>query len=200
MKQELFIKEQAKEKCCRDGCCETKLDYHAYCRTHYNEYMKTYNFHKNHELECKILYRIMYVHKSIIVYTGKTDLPTQRYKSHFESRTGTGFARMVHSSEGDINNYTMEVLDLSSLNLTEKEHLALEHQYNYSNRETVVNTDITVTEGDMMVLEQLYDRAGKEIDELKWETYEEFIIRKEQQKNKLSVCESSDNLPLKNTI
>lgn len=194
MKQDLFIKEQEKGNCCKEGCNEPKLPYHAYCRIHYNEYMKLYNFEKNHELECKILYRNIYVPKDITVYTGKTDLPIQRKKAHFESRTGTGFARMVHSSGVDINNYKMEVLDLSSLNLTDKEHLALEHQQNYMNRETVVNTDIEVTEGDILILESLYERLGDEIDKLEWEDYDDFIQRKMNEKNKLSVCESSDNL------
>lgn len=182
--QEYSIKVEEKELCSK--CNERlKRGYHAWCQECFNAWRDT------RTIECRVLYYIKNVSNNKIVYTGKSDKPSRRYEMHFKTTTATAFARMIHSTGADIGNYRMYVLDLSEFNVSDKEHKALEHVNNFEHRETVVNTDITVSQSDMDRYQDLDERGI--VDKIfykDWIEYNDFIHKK----NKLSEQTNTDNL------
>lgn len=188
--QKSYIVAEGKELCSK--CNERpKRSYHAWCSECFNQWRA------ERTLICKVLYYIVNTDNEVVLYSGLSDKPTQRYEMHFTTTTGTGFARSVHSTGADINKFKMYVLDVSELNLTDDEHKALEHLNNYKHRDTVVNTDIEVTDKDMDIILDLEERGILDkMESLEWIEYNEFVHKK----NKSSVCESSDNLGLEKNL
>lgn len=188
--QKFSIVARGKELCSK--CKERpRRKSHAWCSECFNKWRA------DRTLKCKVLYYIVNTENGVVVYSGMSDKPTQRHEMHYTTTTGTGFARMVHSTGADVKKFKMYVLDVSELSLTDEEHIALEHLNNYKHKDTVVNTDIVITDKDMDIILDLEQRGILDkMDTLEWIEYDEFVHKK----NKSSVCESSDNLGLEKNL
>lgn len=175
--KELFIKVKGKALCSK---CRNKLNrgYHSWCAECYNEYKR-----KKMALDKELgrgdyIYFIANLDTGIICYTGKSNSIVIRYKGHLEWLT-SNFGKMIRSTNGEPSRYRMYVMDLTELGVTKAEHIAIEHQHNYSHKDTVFNTDIRVTDKDINILSELDERGMLDkIDMLEWIEYNRFIKKK----------------------
>ena len=176
--QKKYFLEEKEEVVCNRCKKNYRRSYHSWCASCYNEYINKRILIDRELGKGDYIYFIVNTKTGIICYTGKSNSIVIRKKAHLDWQTSK-FGKMLRAANSNSDDYKMFLLDLTSFNLTGAELRAIEHQHNRLHIETVVNSDIVVTEKDAYLLEELkYKGILDEIDKLEWIEYDEFLHKK----------------------